>query len=187
MKRIGRCKSHMCALGLLILLVFGVQPPSARAVSDHSILVVTNAANPFSQYYTEILHTEGLNEFDTVDVSSVSNSTLASYDVVLLGQTALTSQQVTTLSNWVDAGGILVAMRPDKQLTGLLGLNDAGSTLSEGYLLVNSATVPGAGIVDQTIQFHGTADRYTIGTASSLATLYTNAATASRDRPLAGE
>ena len=79
------------------------------------------------------------------------------------------------LSNWVTAGGKLIAMRPDKQLAGLLGLVDAGSTLSEGYLLVNTASGPGAGIVGQTIQFHGTADCYTLGSASSLATLYSNA------------
>ena len=38
-----------------------------------------------------------------------------------------------------------------------------GSTLSEGYLLVNTSSGPGAGIVGQTMQFHGTADRYTLG------------------------
>ena len=81
-------------------------------------------------------------------------------------------------SNWVSAGGKLIAMRPDKQLAGLLGLVDAGSTLSEGYLQVNTASGPGAGIVGQAMQFHGTADRYTLGSASSLATLYTNAQTA---------
>ena len=57
-------------------------------------------------------------------------------------------------------------MRPDKQLAGLLGLVDAGSSLAEGYLLVNTASGPGVGIVGQTIQFHGTADRYALGDAS---------------------
>ena len=53
-----------------------------------------------------------------------------------------------------------------------------GHTLSEGYLLVNTATGPGSGIVNQTIQFHGTADRYTLGSATNVATLYSNATTA---------
>jgi hypothetical protein len=57
-------------------------------------------------------------------------------------------------------------------------LVDAQSTLSEGYMLVNTNTTPGAGIVGQTIQFHGTADRYTLSGASSLATLYSTAQTA---------
>ena len=105
----------------------------------------------------------------------MSSATLAPYEVVILGEAALTSAQVNALSNWVCAGGNLIAMRPDKQLAGLLGLTDAAATLSEGYLLVNTATAPGAGIVGQTIQFHGTADRYTLNGATSVATLYSNA------------
>ena len=95
--------------------------------------------------------------------------------MVILGEIALTPSQVTSLRDWVNAGGNLIAMRPDKQLAGLLGLNDAGSTITNGYLLVNTSTGPGAGIVGETIQFHGAADRYTLGSASSLATLYSNA------------
>jgi hypothetical protein len=82
------------------------------------------------------------------------------------------------LTDWVNAGGNLVAMRPDKKLAGLLGLADAGATISEGYLLVSTASPPGAGIVGETIQFHGTADRYTAAGATSVATLYTSATTA---------
>ena len=82
------------------------------------------------------------------------------------------------LSDWVNAGGNLIAMRPDSQLASLLGLTSAGSTLSEAYLLVNTAAAPGQGIVNQTIQFHGTADRYTLNGATAIATLYSNATTA---------
>ena len=145
--------------------------------SFDTILVLTNAANPFSQYYAEILLTEGLNEFELKDISSVSSAILAQYDVIILGEVALTPTQVSLVSNWVNEGGHLIAMRPDKQLSGLLGLTDTGSTITNGYLLVNTSAGPGVGIVGQTIQFHGTADCYTLGDASSLATLYSNAQT----------
>ena len=148
-----------------------------QAALGSPILVLTNAADPFSQYYQQIILTEGLNEYGLSDVSSVTNGTLGQYDVAILAQTALTSTQVTAISNWVNGGGILIAIRPDKQLAGLLGLVDANSTISEGYLLVNTNSVPGAGIVGQTIQFHGTADAYTLGSATSLATLYSDAVT----------
>ena len=93
--------------------------------------------------------------------------------------TPLTAAQVTMFTNWVNTGGNLIAMRPDKQLAGLLGLADAASTLSNAYLLVTTAAgTPGAGIVNQTIQFHGTADKYTLNGATSLATLYSTATTA---------
>ncbi len=141
-------------------------------------MVVRNEANPFSTYYAEILLNEGLNAFALTNVSAIDPAVLSHYDVVILGETALTSGQVTTLSNWVSGGGNLIAMKPDKQLAGLLGLTDGAATLSEGYLLVNTASNPGIGIVGQTIQFHGTADRYTLNGASSLATLYADASTA---------
>jgi hypothetical protein len=141
------------------------------------ILVVTAAANPFSSYYAEILRSEGLNEFATADISTVTTSTLTGYDVVILAQQTLNPAQVTMFSNWVNSGGDLIAMHPDKQLAGLLGLTDASSTLSDSYLLVNTASGPGFGITNQTIQYHGPADLYTLNGATSLATLYSNATT----------
>lgn len=150
---------------------------SMAVVLPSPILVLTNAANPFTAYYSEILLTEGLNSFALADASTLSAGMLAQREVVILGEQALTEAQVITLSNWVHQGGNLVALRPDKKLAGLLGLADVAATLSEGYLLVNTAAGPGAGIVGETMQFHGTADRYTLDGASSLATLYANAST----------
>jgi hypothetical protein len=98
--------------------------------------------------------------------------------VVILGETPLSAAQVTMFSNWVSSGGNLIAMRPDKQLASLLGLADAGTTLSNAYLKVDTLSGPGAGIVADSIQFHGTADRYTLNGASTIATLYADAGTA---------
>ena len=74
----------------------------------------------------------------------------------------MSATQVTTFTDWVNAGGNLVAMRPDPQLAGLLGLTRQRGTLSDAYLKVDTSTSPGNGIVGETIQFHGTADRYTL-------------------------
>src|SRR5207248_4113638 len=95
-----------------------------------------------------------------------------------LGEVSLTPAQVTTFTDWVNAGGNLIAMKPDKQLAGLLGLTDASSTLADKYLLVNTASNPGAGIVNQTIQFHGSADLYSLNGATNIANLYSDATTA---------
>ena len=43
---------------------------------------------------------------------------------------------------------------------------------------MNTATPPGQGITGQTIQFHGSADRYTLSGATAVATLFSNATTA---------
>ena len=140
------------------------------------ILVVSVAGNPFSVYYAEILRAEGLNAFTVADVGAVTSAVLANYDVVILGEVPLTAAQVTMFSDWVTAGGNLIAMRPDKKLASLLGLTDAAATLPDAYLQVNTAAAPGAGIVGQTMQFHGTADRYTLSGATSIATLFSTAA-----------
>ena len=69
-------------------------------------------------------------------------------------------------------------MRPDSQLAGLLGLSSATGNLSDAYLQVDTTSAPGNGIVGETMQFHGTADRYTLSGARSVATLYSTATAA---------
>jgi len=142
------------------------------------ILVLTSGSNPFSSYMTEILRNEGLDSFTTLDVSLLSSSALSGFDVVILGNVALTSSQVSMLTTWVNAGGNLVAMRPDKQLAGLLGLTTTTGTRANAYLKIDTSAAPGAGIVGSTIQYHGTADNYNLNGATAVATLYSNASTA---------
>jgi methionine-rich copper-binding protein CopC len=153
-------------------------PPAPDQGPGGPILVVGTPSNPFGRYSAEILRSEGLNEFATTDISAVTATMLNSYDVVILGQMALTPAQVTMLTDWVNAGGNLIAMRPDAQLASLLGLTTASGTLSDAYLKVSTTSGPGVGITDQTIQFHGAADRYTLSGATAVATLYSNATTA---------
>ena len=142
------------------------------------ILVISSSSNPFGRYYGEILRAEGLNEFTATEISLVTPAILAGYDVAILGEMPLTPSQVAMLTDWVGNGGNLIAMRPDKQLAALLGLNDQSSMLANAYLQINTASAPGAGIVSDTIQFHGAADRYVTSGASTIATLFSDATTA---------
>ncbi len=152
-------------------------PPPPDEGPGGPILVVAKASNPFSRYFAEILRTEGFNYFTVTDISLVTPAVLNAHEVVILGEMPLSAAQSTMLSDWVTAGGKLIAMRPDPQLAGLLGLAPAGAALADGYLLVNTAAQPGQGIVGQTIQYHSGADRYTLNGAASIATLYSNATT----------
>ena len=140
------------------------------------ILVVASPSDPFSRYYAEILRSEGLNEFEVAD-GPVTAALLAGKEVAILGSQALTAAQATLLADWVDDGGNLIAMRPDTRLAGLLGLSASGGTRTNQYLRVDTTTAVGAGIEGQTLQFHGTADRYTLNGASLVALLYSNAST----------
>jgi hypothetical protein len=143
------------------------------------VLVISAAGNPFGRYYGEILRAEGLNEFTIADIGSVSAATLDAHDVVVLAQTTLTDAQAAMLQSWVQGGGNLIAMRPDARLAGLLGLTATAGTLDSAYLKVDTGAGPGAGITDQTIQFHGAADRYSLSGASEVARLYSDANSAS--------
>ena len=140
------------------------------------ILIMGAGTDRFASYYAEILRGEGLNEFSTAD-GPVTAQALAGKSVVILGAVSVTDAEVAILQNWVAGGGNLIAMRPDKKLAGLLGLSDAGGTLANGYMKVDQGSASGAGIDPQTLQFHGTADRYTLSGAQQLATLYSDAVT----------
>jgi len=80
----------------------------AAAISPSALplLVITTAGNDFAQYYQEILRAEGFNNLNAVDITQITSSTLAQYDMAILGETPLTSEQVTMLSDWVAGGGI---------------------------------------------------------------------------------
>jgi hypothetical protein len=143
------------------------------------ILLISSAANPFSRYPVEILRAEGWNAFTALDITAVNAEELNNHDVVIIGDISLTAAQVTMFTNWVNAGGTLIAFSPDPQLSGLLGITPGGGTLADKYLLVNTGSGAGAGIVNQTLQFHGSADLYTVNAGTNIiATLYSDATTA---------
>ena len=69
-------------------------------------------------------------------------------------------------------------MRPDPDLAALLGLAGPGRRSPMPTSRWTARAAPGAGIVADTIQFHGTADRYALNGATSVATLFSDATTA---------
>ena len=141
------------------------------------VLVLTAPGDTYGKYYAEILRTEGIPYFTIKDTSQISASLLSQYVTTIVAQATLSQAQVDTLSSWVGSGGNLIAMRPDKKLTGLLGLTDTSMTSLNQYLRVDPTTAAGAGIVSQSIQYKGAADRYTPSGATTIAQLYSDAAT----------
>jgi len=146
------------------------------------VLVISDVNAPFSRYPVEILRAQGYNSYTAMDITEVraTPSIVNNYDVIVLGAIIVNGSDVTMLTNWVNAGGTLIAFHPSANLLPLMGLTSLGTTLVDKYLLVNTAVgQPGAGIVNQTIQFHGSADRYTMQAGTTaLATLYSDATTA---------
>ena len=171
------------ALALLAAAAIGGTGGSAAAFPPGQgpggpILVVTNQGDRFSQYYAEILTAEGLNAFEVREIGEVSAATLSGYSVVILAPTAVTASQASALSDWVQAGGNLIAMRPGPALAGLLGLGADTGDLDNGYIRVNTSAGPGSGITGDTMQFHDRADRWTLAGATEVADLYGSATAA---------
>jgi len=173
-----------------IFLRFSPRSYPTKPMNDGSggpILVISNAANPFGRYQVEILRSQGYTSFKAVDITEVEENPalLNSYDVILLGQMKLNASDVSLLSAWTTKGGTLIAQRPCSLLYLLMGITSTDSiadNYKNTYLLVDTAAgKPGAGIVSQTIQYHGVADLYnTLPGTTSLATLYSSATTPTR-------
>ncbi len=141
------------------------------------ILVVTASGGGFDAYLTEILRAEGLNLFATASLSALTPAMLSRYAVVVLAPAPVTATQHSMIGDWVSAGGHVVGIRPDPSLMDLFGLTQTGITLSDAYLRIDTSTSPGAGLSDQTLRFHGTADVDNLAGATAVANLYLNAGT----------
>jgi hypothetical protein len=67
-------------------------------------------------------------------------------------------------------------MRPDNNLDTLLGIGATSGTLSDSCYKVDATQFPG--IETQSMQYHGTADEHALSGATAMATLYSDASTA---------
>jgi hypothetical protein len=146
--------------------------------ASRPILVVYNdsAPNKFGRYLGEILRAEGLNSYDLESLGSVSASQLASYRVVVLGETPLNVTEASLFTNYVNGGGHLIAMRPDSDIKSLFQLDTNSGQLTDGYMKMPGSG-PSQGLSTATLQIHGDTDRWTLSGATTLAQLYSSATT----------
>ncbi len=171
-------RTRIALAGLIALLACaapaGAQDPDAPGTGPGGpVLVLADPGDAFGRYDAEILRAEGLNAFAVDDAGgAIDAATLAGHRVVVLAQRALGDADVAALTAWVQAGGNLIAMRPDPKLAPLLGLAGSGTgTVEQGYLDVDGSSAPGKGITDVPMQFHGVADRWIVNGARTVATL----------------
>ena len=172
---------RLLLLQAFLMLSF-VSLSQSPAVPDEGnggpVLLVTSTSNPYSKFPIEILRSEGWNEYKSMDISQVTAAVLTQYDIVIIGDIAITASQASLFTSWTNNGGTLIAFSPDPALSSLLGITAVGGTISDKYIRVDINTAAGKGIEGQTIQFHGQADLYTANAGTSiLATIYSDANT----------
>ena len=196
-----------CAIGCLVLSFWGVRTlgaegESSPGVSEHEraaaveaskggmpILVLTDGhypGNPFGGYLAEILRGEGLVEFCETERSALVAAAdpaarLAAYGVVVAAEMDLNAAEEQLLRDYVRAGGVLVAMRPDADLADLFAVRVLGSRPERlvEHFAVDAQAPLARGIVEQSLQYHGEATHYALAGATALAYLYDDADTPS--------
>jgi len=164
---------------MLLLAAVAVQPAWATLPTpSQPILVVqdSTSTDPYQNYIPELLTTEGLNGFQTAQLGDLTLTFLtpANYDVVILPHLTLTSAEVTLFQNYVNAGGTLVGFRPDLQLASVFGVSSLGTTLPEAWLKIDTTMPYAPAQVTNVLRFHGTADMYSLNSATAFATLYSS-------------
>lgn len=156
------------------ILLFGITSCSIENSSAPILLLATDAE--FGTYTAEILKTEGFNEFqlDSLSDVNVTDQYLKKFDMVILGKTLVTQTQKSMLSEYVKAGGNIIAFMPDKQLSGLFGLYDTEKIIGEGNIVLDPSAEQCIGITSKKMQFHGSAGKYELNGGKAIATLYAN-------------
>ena len=168
---------------IFILVCFtaiaGTRCAKPIAASPPILLLATH--ENFGLFAGEILRTEVFNEFtlDSIGGKNISAGYLKQHDIVILTETSLDESQAQMLTTFVEDGGNLIAFRPDKKLSSVLGISKGDGVLSEGYLAVNKNSAAGRSIITETMQIHGDADYYQLSGCKVIATLYKDANTSS--------
>ena len=107
-----------------VALITGTSSIYALEPAQVPILVLETPTE-FGRYTGEILRAEGFNEFQVASpsASEVTLTYLNQFDVVILTETKLSSAQRDLIGSYVEAGGNLIAFRPDKQLAPVFGIS----------------------------------------------------------------
>ena len=128
-------------VAILFIAAVAAQPAWATLPTPNQpILVVqdSTSANPYQNFVPELLTTEGLNGFQTAQLTDLTSTFLTNYDVVILPHLTLTAAEATLFQNYVNAGGTLVGFRPDLATgqcirRGSSGDDAAGSVAEDGH------------------------------------------------------
>lgn len=137
------------------------------------LIIATDAG--FGSYTGELLKTEGFHAFliDSLNDKKMTASYLRQFDLVILTESEIDDPGRRLVFKYVREGGNLIAFRPDTVLSEMFGIKPSGGNIADGYIAVDPETEQGRGLTSRPMQFHGTADKYSVKTANTIATIST--------------
>lgn len=153
----------------VFICLFHAWSCSHKSTNPPILIIATNSN--FGTYTSEILKTEGYNEFvtDSPGSKNITSSFLKKFDYIVLAESRVDARLKKILEKYVRNGGNLIAFRPDIAISEFFGINPTGGYIDEGYIAIDTTTNPGKGITPEVLQFHGMADKYSISNATSIA------------------
>ena len=167
----GKCIIRRIILlrGLLVLLTV----ISCSQQGSVAPILVLATENEFGTYTGELLKAEGFNEFsmDSLTSQKINESYLKQFDIIILAESKVSQAAKKMLSEFVKKGGNLIAFRPDPSFAQLFGITPAGRNVADGYITIDTSSNIGRSLTSKPIQFHGTADIYTVNKGNAIATL----------------
>ncbi len=132
-----------------------------------------------SNYLPEILRSEGLNDFDRADIGSVSAAHAREPTTSSSSRTCRSpTDQVGCSPTGSSPGATSSRCTRDANLAPLLGTSAgrrARRRPQTGTCGSTRARAPGAGITNEVIQYHGSADHYALNGAAAIANLWSSA------------
>ncbi len=171
---------HRTLISFAVVVSIIIGTSCSRHTESKPILLLATT-NDFGLYTAEILKAEGFNGFKTDSLTNnLTLNSLKNFDIVILTEQAISDAELEMLTQYVEEGGNLIAFRPDKRLDNLFGLSATGGAISDAYLSISENNKITKGLITEPLQFHGTADEFTITKGKEIAWLFTDDTTATQ-------
>ena len=135
-----------------------------------AILVVTRSVQPenrFGPYAGEMLKSEGIGDFEIVDVDRPPGWPELTAEVLLLTRCHLRAEEIDRILDYARQGGALVVFQPPWRLCDAVRIAPTYKSTLSGYLLPDADHAVTRGIPHESIQCHWPIERYDLSKASA--------------------
>ena len=138
----------------------------------HILVRSQQPENKFGPYAAEMLKSEGISDFEFLDVDCRDRWPDLDADLILLTRCHLRASEIDRLLGYVRNGGVLLAFQPPWRLCDAVGIAPTYKATLSAYLLPDPEHTATCGLPHESIQCHWPAEEFDLsGAAGDIATL----------------